>query len=78
MVASVPIAPTKRSRKCAKRDSGAAAVCEWRLVDHFNTVEDAERLLDELRNEGVDAEVSLIDGLSVIARRPHCPIDPHS
>lgn len=50
-------------------------VSEWRLVDHFNTVEDAERVLDQLRHEGVEAEVSLIDGLSVIARRTHLP-DP--
>ena len=44
-------------------------VSEWRLVDHFNTVEEAERVLDQLRHDGVEAEVSLIDGLSVIARR---------
>jgi len=44
-------------------------VCEWRLVDHFNTVEDAELAVDSLRKKGIQAQVSLIDGLSVIAKR---------
>lgn len=43
--------------------------CEWRLVDHFNTLEEAKQAMSQLRLHGIEAELSLIDGLSVIARR---------
>ncbi len=58
--------PTAKVRQDAY---GRPAVCEWRLVDHFNTVENAEHAVEELRLAGVEAELSLIDGLCVIARR---------
>lgn len=75
MVTSVARTGTKpQSNQKAVADD-PRLVSEWRLVDHFNTVEDAERVLDKLRHEGVEAEVSLIDGLSVIARRARLP-DP--
>ncbi len=66
-----PLTRTVReTTKTATQDAyGRPAVCEWRLVDHFNTVENAELAVDKLRLAGVDAELSLIDGLSVIARR---------
>lgn len=60
---------TQMNRLPKQSDGTDRHVCEWRLVDHFNTVEEAERVLGELRHRGVESEVSLIDGLSVIARR---------
>lgn len=56
--------------------TGRPAVNEWRLVDHFNTVEEAEHVVDELRHAGVEAELSLVDGLCVIARRTDRACDP--
>jgi hypothetical protein len=65
--------PTAKVRQDAY---GRPAVCEWRLVDHFNTVEDAEVTVERLRLAGVEAELSLIDGLCVIARRTDRARDP--
>ena len=52
----------------------------WRLVDHFDTVEEAEACIEQLRRAGVDARLTLIDGLSVLARRVRplfCHRKPH-
>ena len=74
MVAQVtkqsPQVPSPREQKRTRYDS----VCEWRMVNHFNTLEDAERAVEELRNEGLDAELSLSDGLCVVVprRAPEC------
>ena len=65
--------PTETTRKDM---TGRPAVNEWRLVDHFNTVEEAEHVVDELRHAGVEAELSLVDGLCVIARRTDKECDP--
>lgn len=75
------VAPVAKNGICLpgsnrERSHRASPVCEWRLVDHFNTVEEAERVLDKLRRKGVEAELSLIDGLSVIARRSVLTCDP--
>lgn len=40
----------------------------WRQAGRFSTVENAERKLDELRSEGLDAVLSMIDGICVIVR----------
>lgn len=75
MVTSVAHTGTKPQSQQETVTGHPRLVSEWRLVDHFNTVEEAERVLDQLRHEGIEAEVSLIDGLSVIARRVRVP-DP--
>ncbi len=40
----------------------------WRQVARFSTVEKAEATLAELKSHGVDAVLSMIDGLCVLAR----------
>ncbi|NQV28981.1 MAG: hypothetical protein HQ518_31890 [Rhodopirellula sp.] len=68
----IATAAPQRIQPATKNDRSASRygpVCQWRLVDHFNTVEDAEQAVDDLRDEGIQAQVSLIDGLSVIAKR---------
>lgn len=40
----------------------------WRMVGQFDTLEDAEGVVNKLKFTGVDVEVTLIGGLSVIAR----------
>ena len=40
----------------------------WRQVGRFSTVEKAEARVCELRSQGVDAVLSMIDGLCVLAR----------
>lgn len=54
----------------------AAANCPAHGIDHphfrqvgrYSTVEQAEATVSRLREEGVDAVLSMIDGLCVIAR----------
>lgn len=43
-------------------------VPHWRQVARFSTVEKAEATLAELKSHGVDAVLSMIDGLCVLAR----------
>ncbi len=43
--------------------------CEWRMFDHYSTLERAESKLTELTSAGRDARLSMIDGLSIIVRR---------
>ncbi len=76
MVASVSENGTRLPLGKRELTHRSRPLCEWRLVHHVNTVEEAERVVDELRHEGVEAEVSLIDGLSVIARRTIRTCDP--
>ena len=45
----------------------ASYVSPWRLAARCNTIEAAERVLLELCGQGVEAYVTLIGGLSVIA-----------
>lgn len=40
----------------------------WRKVAQFSTVEKAEAMLAELQSRGIDATLSMIDGLCVLAR----------
>ncbi|MEO2034423.1 MAG: hypothetical protein ABGZ35_20300 [Planctomycetaceae bacterium] len=40
----------------------------WSVIGRFNTIEAAEQLLDRLGRQGVEACLSLIGGLSVLAR----------
>ncbi len=41
----------------------------WRQVARFSTVEKAEARVCELRSQGVEAVLSMIDGLCVLARK---------
>jgi hypothetical protein len=47
----------------------AALIAQWRQVCQVNTVEEAEEMIEDLKASGVQASLSMIDGLSVIARR---------
>ncbi|MHC4877944.1 MAG: hypothetical protein ACYTGL_15915 [Planctomycetota bacterium] len=76
MVAPVTQTPMAKTGQEKRNTHRYGPVCEWRLVDHFNTVEEAERELESLRMAGVEAELSLIDGLCVIARRTEHTKDP--
>jgi hypothetical protein len=49
--------------------SNPARLTQWRQVCQVNTVEEAEEMIEDLKATGVDAALSMIDGLSVIARR---------
>lgn len=40
----------------------------WSIAGRFSTLESAERLLNQLHVRGIEAYVTLIGGLSVIAR----------
>ena len=40
----------------------------WRLVNSFSTLENAQRLMNQLRSNGIEASLALINGVSVIAR----------
>ena len=62
MVATIETTATTRPR-----DSQPG--CGWRMFDHFSTLERAESKLSELTSAGLDARLSLIDGLSIIVRR---------
>ena len=55
------------TESAAKTDR--ALLSHWRQVDRFSTVEHAEELIDLLRSQGVDAVLSMADGLCVLARR---------
>lgn len=65
------VAPAHRRTDSKKTDRKIRPMtaCEWRLVDHFNTLEEAKQAMSQLRLHGIEAELSLIDGLSVIARQ---------
>jgi len=40
----------------------------YSVAGSFDTIETAETLLERLRNQGIDACLSLVGGLSVVAR----------
>ena len=46
----------------------AYRVLPWRVIGRFNTIEAAEPLMYHLRSQGAEACLTLIGGLSVIAR----------
>lgn len=50
-------------------DSSLSRVAHWRQVRKCSTVESAETTVRELRAQGIDAVLSMIDGLCVLARR---------
>jgi hypothetical protein len=49
--------------------AASATALRWQLEDYFDTLEQAERAVKRLRRRGVDATLSLIGGLSVLAYR---------
>ena len=44
-------------------------VCEWHVVDHFDTIDDAAKCVEDLHRNGHHARHSMIDGLNIVARR---------
>ena len=46
----------------------AATVSRWKLVGQFSTLETAEAMIRRLRSAGVETSLSMVGGLSVIAR----------
>ena len=44
-------------------------ICEWHIVDHFDTAQEAESRINEILRDGHHARHSMIDGLCVVARR---------
>ena len=46
----------------------AATASRWKLVGQFSTLETAEAVLRRLRGNGVETCISMVGGLSVIAR----------
>ena len=55
--------------KTTGHTTGHQPGCEWRMFDHYSTLECAESKLSELTSAGFDARLSMIDGLSIIVRR---------
>ncbi len=76
MIAPITRTFTEQAEAMRREACGRSGGCQWRLVDHFNTVESAEHAVAELRLAGVEAELSLIDGLCVIARRANRACEP--
>lgn len=44
-------------------------LAHWRQVRRLTTVEEAEHMVEDLQSQGIDAVLSMIDGLCVLARR---------
>ena len=44
-------------------------IAHWRQLRRFSTIEGAEEMIADLRSQGLEAKLSLIDGLCVLARR---------
>jgi hypothetical protein len=68
------MAPTTSPAPAAALSAASATepsttVRRWQLEDYFDTLEQAELTVKRLRRRGVDATLSLIGGLSVLAYR---------
>lgn len=50
-------------------DTPTPAPPAWRLISVCSTIEEAQTTVNRLRRKGIDAAVSLVGGLSVIAHR---------
>jgi hypothetical protein len=59
---------SSREEALARVFSNPARVARWKQVSQVNTVQEAEEVIEDLKASGVDAALSMIDGLSVIAR----------
>ena len=44
--------------------------CDWQVLGRFDTLEPAEAALERWRGQGVDAQLQMVDGLTVIGPRP--------
>lgn len=44
-------------------------ICEWYVVDHFDTVQEAESRVNDMLRDGHHARHTIIDGMCVVARR---------
>ncbi len=56
------------TRESTIRPAKAENTPHWHQVARYSTVEKAEAKLAELHSRGVDAVLSMIDGLCVLAR----------
>ena len=44
--------------------------CDWQVLGRFDTLEPAEAALKQYRGNGIDAQLQMVDGLTVIGPRP--------
>ncbi|NQV22947.1 MAG: hypothetical protein HQ518_01155 [Rhodopirellula sp.] len=49
-------------------------VCEWHVADHVDAIDEPANCAAELAQKGHHARHTMIDGLSVVARRHDVPI----
>lgn len=49
--------------------NGTGIQGEWSMVGSYQTVEHARVAVDRLTSEGIESRISMIGGLSVIARK---------
>lgn len=43
--------------------------CDWQVLGRFDTLEPAEAALKRWRGQGIDAQLQMVDGLTVIGPR---------
>ena len=60
---------TASNRESVLKVAQTEHVPHWRQVGRFSTVEKAEARVCELKSQGVEAVMSMIDGLCVLARK---------
>ena len=60
---------TASNRESVLKVAQPERVPHWRQVGRFSTVEKAEARVCELKSQGVEAVMSMIDGLCVLARK---------
>jgi hypothetical protein len=44
--------------------------CDWQVLGRFDTLEPAEAALEQWRGQGINAQLQMVDGLTVIGPRP--------
>ncbi len=55
--------------------NGTGRQGDWELVGIYPTMEKARATLDQLKQDGVDCSISMVEGLAVIARVEDCDAD---
>ena len=66
MVATV----TTRRETQTSPTQPVSPTARWRQVNRFSTVESAEQQVADLQSQGIDAVLSMIDGLCVLVPNP--------
>lgn len=49
--------------------NGTGSQGDWKMIGSYQTVEHARTAVDQLTSEGIESTISMIGGLSVIARK---------